>query len=103
MAPRFGFAWDVFGNGRASVRGAYGIFYDSLKADSVSQEGAPWAGSFQVFNGRIEDPFGSLGLTAPPLLPASEGFGCVNASAFPGVAARGFRCLSVGSFWQAIC
>lgn len=85
FAPRFGFAWDVFGNGRTSVRGSYGLFYDSIKADSVSQEGAPWAGNFQIFDGRAENPFGSLGLTPPPVVPAGEGFGCVDTSTFPGV------------------
>ncbi len=84
FAPRIGFAWDLFGNGRTSLRGAYGIFYDSIKADSVSQENAPWAGGFQVFNGLTADPFGSVGRTAPPVNPG-ESFGCVKISAFPGV------------------
>jgi hypothetical protein len=85
FAPRFGFAWDLFGNGRTSLRGAVGIFYDSIKADAISQEGAPWAGNFQIFDGRAEDPFGSLAQVAPPVSPAGDGFGCVDIPRFPGV------------------
>jgi hypothetical protein len=98
FAPRFGFAWDVFGNGRTSVRGSAGIFYDSIKADAISQEGAPWAGNFQLFNGRADDPFGSLGQVPPPVLPAGNGFGCSSIATFPGVRCSRFPVPVAGLF-----
>lgn len=42
FAPRVGFAWDPKGDGKTSVRGGFGVFYDVLKAeDNLQFNGQP--------------------------------------------------------------
>jgi hypothetical protein len=86
FAPRFGIAWDVNGNGRTVVRGGYGIYYNHISGTSVHAAEAPWTGTVQLFQGRIEDPFGSLNRAFPPSgVPISGEFGCVQTGAYPGL------------------
>ena len=84
FAPRLGVAWDVGGDARTVVRGGYGIFYQQINGETTHAAEGPWRGTTQLRQGRIEDPFGSLGQTEPP--PESPGrFGCSPISEFPGL------------------
>ena len=86
FAPRFGVAWDLFGNGRTVVRGGYGLYFNHISGTSVHAAEAPWTGTVQLFSGRIEDPFGSLNRSLPPSgVPISGEFGCVKINQFPGL------------------
>ncbi|MDT8067331.1 MAG: carboxypeptidase regulatory-like domain-containing protein [Terriglobia bacterium] len=80
FAPRFGFAFDPLGDGKWSIRGGIGVFYDILKGEDNLQ-----------FNG--QPPFfSSVGLFFDS--PQSSAYACPNGA---GTSGSGFLCDPFGS------
>ena len=62
-SPRFGFAWDPFGDGRTSIRGGYGLFNNQLFLQGYDRTVGP-ALSLRITlvdpPGGLEDPYSTL-------------------------------------------
>lgn len=56
IAPRFGLNWDVFGDGRTSLRGGAGVFYDQINTWYYFLQG-PSNGPFSIGATMVNPPF----------------------------------------------
>jgi hypothetical protein len=72
FAPRFGLAWDPFGQGKTSVRTGYGIYHEQVLSGWLLQmigQNPPYQENFTITNTRLDNP--GAGATTPPSAAAS--------------------------------
>ena len=76
FAPRFGFAFDPFGDGKSSIRGGYGVFYSMIRQQAHNQisTNQPYSIKLTINNppGGLDNPYAETGNPFPFVPPQTD-------------------------------
>jgi hypothetical protein len=76
FAPRIGFAWDPFKDGKTSIRSGFGVFYDTPLVGIVEQNvfgNQPFSNNISISNTNFDNPASVLpSISSAPVSPSAR-------------------------------